>query len=189
MEANADYYATLGVAPEAEFAAIRIAYRNLMRRYHPDVNGTDEAAARATEINAAYACLSDPDERAFYDRLREARRARPSFATGGAEAAGTARPQRAAWQRQHAYMAEVVAEPPSRKWKVVSLGLATVVTIVTFKITSEVTGIVVPPPPAMVVMQARAVPEEAAPPPASPCKAVNEAAEHDCPGTKAPQPR
>lgn len=176
VEATADYYATLGVGPEAEFAAIRVAYRNLMRRYHPDVNGTAEAAAKATEINAAYACLSDPDERAFYDRLREARRSRPSFSAAGATASPS-QPQRPGWQRQHAYMADVVAEPPSRKWKVVSLGLATIVTIVTFKITSEVTGIVVPPPPAMVVVETPA-------PPATPCKAGSEPGGRDCTGRK-----
>ena len=54
-------------------AAIRAAYRNLMRRFHPDVNRSDDAAARATAINEAYVCLSDEGRRAAYDEGRVTR--------------------------------------------------------------------------------------------------------------------
>ena len=42
---------------------IRAAYRALMRRYHPDTDRSAEASERARVINAAYAVLSDPDQR------------------------------------------------------------------------------------------------------------------------------
>jgi len=162
VEATVDHYATLGIDARAEAAAIRLAYRNLMRRYHPDVNATEEAAVRATEINAAYACLSDPDERAHYDRLRAAIHARPSFTQPGMTPPPP-RPQRSAWQRQHTYMADLEGEPPPAKWKFVSLGLATVITIITFKITSEISGVVMTPPPPPMAFVQTAVPAPEAP--------------------------
>ena len=63
-----DFYEVLGVAKEADDAEIKRAFRELARKYHPDVNGDPEAAARFREINEAYSALSDPDERARYDR-------------------------------------------------------------------------------------------------------------------------
>jgi DnaJ domain len=68
-----DYYAVLQVHPGAEQAVIDAAYRQLMRKYHPDVAGEDSQQAqllheRAKLINQAYAVLRDPDERWLYDR-------------------------------------------------------------------------------------------------------------------------
>ena len=79
-----DYYATLGVAPSSEDVVIRAAYLALMRRYHPDMNASAEAAARVRAITAAYAVLSDWDRRAEYDLLR---------AEGAAEYARPRRPK------------------------------------------------------------------------------------------------
>ena len=67
---TADYYATLGVAPTTEDVVIRAAYLALMRRYHPDTNGSPAAAERVRAITAAYQVLSDKDKRADYDRRR-----------------------------------------------------------------------------------------------------------------------
>jgi curved DNA-binding protein len=65
-----DYYEILGVPRNADEKAIKKAYRQLARRYHPDVNPDDEAAAdRFKEINEAYQVLSDPQKRARYDQL------------------------------------------------------------------------------------------------------------------------
>jgi DnaJ domain len=60
------YYEILGVEPDADEAAIRAAYRTLIRRYHPDTN-LDEPQTRAQEINEAYHVLSDAARRAKYD--------------------------------------------------------------------------------------------------------------------------
>jgi hypothetical protein len=62
-----DHYAVLGVSPTSDDVVIRAAYRALMRRYHPDVDSSGEAAQRTQAINAAYAVLSHPDSRARYD--------------------------------------------------------------------------------------------------------------------------
>ena len=50
-----DPYKVLGVSPSASDDEIQKAYRNLIKKYHPDVNPGDENAERKTrEINAAY---------------------------------------------------------------------------------------------------------------------------------------
>ena len=73
-----DFYAVLGVAKDADSAAIKKAYRNLAKKYHPDRNPDDAAAAeKFKEIGEAYAVLSDSKEREQYDAIR-------SMAGGGA---------------------------------------------------------------------------------------------------------
>lgn len=62
------YYHTLGVSPAATDREVREAYRAKMRVHHPD-RGAVDGGAKAAEINAAYKCLSDPQERRRYDKL------------------------------------------------------------------------------------------------------------------------
>ena len=51
----ADPYKVLGVAPDASDEEIKKAYRELTKKYHPDLNPGDEAAAeKMNEINTAY---------------------------------------------------------------------------------------------------------------------------------------
>jgi DnaJ-class molecular chaperone len=65
-----DYYAVLGLAATAGPREIRQAYRQLARRYSPDVNVVErEARALFDEIVEAYRILSDPTARSMYDRL------------------------------------------------------------------------------------------------------------------------
>jgi hypothetical protein len=62
-----DYYALLGVARNASADELRSAWRRLARRWHPDHAGAS-AAAIFRRLLAAYRVLSDPIERAKYDR-------------------------------------------------------------------------------------------------------------------------
>ncbi|MCO6509494.1 MAG: J domain-containing protein [Aridibacter famidurans] len=69
-----NYYNVLRVSQNASRAEIRSAYRRLARRKHPDVNDGDASASREfTQIAKAYQVLSNPKERAAYDKqmLRE----------------------------------------------------------------------------------------------------------------------
>lgn len=67
-----DYYNILNVPPSATLAQIKHAYRQLARRYHPDINhATDNPLDnRIKQLNEAYAVLSNAARRAAYDKLR-----------------------------------------------------------------------------------------------------------------------
>ena len=69
----ADYYEVLGVARDADESTIKRAYRQLARKYHPDV-AQDKTVAEShfKEINEAYEVLSDAQKRANYDRFGHA---------------------------------------------------------------------------------------------------------------------
>lgn len=67
-----DLYEVLGVARDATPADMKRAYRKLAAEFHPDRNpGDDEAAAKMSALNQAYAVLSDPVLRANYDEFGE----------------------------------------------------------------------------------------------------------------------
>ncbi len=67
-----DYYDVLGVGKKADEGELKRAYRDLARRYHPDLNPGDKAEQRFKEINEAYAVLSDVKLRQRYDRYGHA---------------------------------------------------------------------------------------------------------------------
>ncbi len=68
-----DYYEVLGVSKDASADELKKAYKKLAKKYHPDMNpGDKDAEAKFKELNEAYAVLSDPDQRAKYDRYGHA---------------------------------------------------------------------------------------------------------------------
>lgn len=74
------YYAVLRVPEDADPAAIRHAYRTLVRRFHPDA-GIGSSAQKFREVTEAYDVLSDPQRRKDHDdglaRSRTHSHARP----------------------------------------------------------------------------------------------------------------
>jgi len=67
MNTRRDYYQVLGVPRDADARALKKAFRQLARRYHPDTSTEPDAEQRFREITEAYGVLSDPDRRASYD--------------------------------------------------------------------------------------------------------------------------
>jgi len=65
-----DYYEVLGVAKDADEAALKASYRKLAMKFHPDRNpGDAEAEEKFKEAAEAYGVLSDAQKRAAYDRF------------------------------------------------------------------------------------------------------------------------
>lgn len=64
-----NFYEILNVSPDADFDAIRMAYRKLASAYHPDKypENTKFAEDMMKQINSAYNVLSDQSKREQYD--------------------------------------------------------------------------------------------------------------------------
>ena len=68
---GSSFYELLGISEEGSFDEIKKAYKQLARKYHPDVSPpdrTEEYTRRFIEVQEAYEILSDPRLRAIYDR-------------------------------------------------------------------------------------------------------------------------
>jgi curved DNA-binding protein CbpA len=71
-KANPDFYAILGVPPEASPERLREAYTRLAKKYHPDLNpDRPHYGELFKSVTEAYAVLRDAETRAKYDRLRK----------------------------------------------------------------------------------------------------------------------
>lgn len=87
MAEKRDYYEVLGVDRGADDATLKKAYRQLAKKYHPDMNpGDKEAEAKFKEATEAYGVLSDPEKRRQYDQFGHA--AFEGGAGGGADGFG-----------------------------------------------------------------------------------------------------
>ncbi len=67
LPVQTDYYEILGVTRSASPEEIKVAYRRLARRYHPDTSHDPGAEDRFKEITLAYQVLRDMDKRVRYD--------------------------------------------------------------------------------------------------------------------------
>jgi curved DNA-binding protein CbpA len=67
-----NFYEALDVDEDADSSDVKRAYRNLARRYHPDVNDHPQASEQFKVLTRARDVLTDSEERSAYDRLGHA---------------------------------------------------------------------------------------------------------------------
>ena len=77
-----DYYQVLGLRKDADDTEIKRAFREVARQVHPDLNPGKGSENRFKEANEAYAVLSDPRQRAKYDKFGMAGLGNPADAPG-----------------------------------------------------------------------------------------------------------
>jgi DnaJ-class molecular chaperone len=71
MYQNKDYYKILGIEKDSSMKEIKLAYRKLAKKFHPDLNKTDpQAKEKFIEIKQAYDTLIDPVKRRIYDQQK-----------------------------------------------------------------------------------------------------------------------
>ena len=109
MSLQRNYYEVLGLPPSATTDQIKKKYRELARKYHPDIAQDKVFSQRLfTQINQAYRVLADPERRAQYNVTLDSS-AKPSASTPPASAQAAAKPT----AQNSAQAAPQAATPPS----------------------------------------------------------------------------
>jgi len=97
MSMNKDYYAVLGVSPDADRATIEEAYERLAKEVQPNVDLEPTNPERMRELDEAFDALDDAARRAEYDRARSAATGTespaPAWAASGATADSEGAPE------------------------------------------------------------------------------------------------
>jgi DnaJ-class molecular chaperone len=71
MNKKKDYYELLEIEKDSTEEEIKLAYRKLAKKYHPDLNKTDpQAKEKFIELKEAYDTLKDPVKRRIYDQTK-----------------------------------------------------------------------------------------------------------------------
>lgn len=63
-----NYYEILNVTRKSSIQDIKLSYRKLAKKYHPDTNKSVEAETMFKDVNEAYATLTNEEKRKKYDR-------------------------------------------------------------------------------------------------------------------------
>jgi hypothetical protein len=116
-----DPYEVLGVPRDVSTEELDRRFRDQARRHHPDAgNGSGD---RMSQLNWAHDLISDPSQRAAYDRIRDQRRSRPGAASGASTARRTG-PQAGSSPPEGAHHGTSATKPPQRRRQPSALGCA-----------------------------------------------------------------
>ena len=133
---NANFYQVLGVERSASADKIKSAYRELVKRYHPDLFATAGAKAKATEkmrqLNEAYAVLGNAKRRQRYDQAFIQQPKTAPRAPVAAQRRRAARPRLSANLRSTTANILKGCLHFSKKWAGYALAAATVVMILIY---------------------------------------------------------
>ncbi len=69
MTSKRDYYEILGISKNSSKDEIKRAYKEMAKKYHPDVSKEPDASEKFKEISEAYAVLSDDNKKAAYNQF------------------------------------------------------------------------------------------------------------------------
>jgi tetratricopeptide (TPR) repeat protein len=72
IDTDVDYYAVLGLAPDASETDVKRAYHALAMKYHPDRNKSEDSIARFQDVTLAHSILADTKgKKREYDKARK----------------------------------------------------------------------------------------------------------------------